>query len=421
MSEGEGKRSVSVQRRLRADDAAFLKLVAEWITTFGEVLVYTLGDCGDNRYLLCSSLIDFEDHARKLERGVEVRVYGRPGLLPLRGVLDEEFAEKALALAVRPDEALLLCLDRSEDVMCQYNEQRVAYTRDELIEVFRDEELMGKQVAFGRDPDYDETSSGVVTGVVGRAVSTKAIVGWTAIPAVLGFCLLVGVAGVPTWKTRSAIEEVQAELNGTPSLKSMGCTVSDLGGAEEAARKGPLYLASPKASAIERARAVTILRACGSSAIPHLTALLGDEDHYVRLQAVLVLGDMNQPAVSAALIDALADSNYHVCREAARALGEMQSPPVGALLAIAQNRGDKRRCWAAEILGRVKHEGAMETLIGMLRDDYEGARYSAARALGDLGDPRAIPHLAGLQGDKEKLVRQAAAEALRKIRQEPKN
>lgn len=74
------------------------------------------------------------------------------------------------------------------------------------------------------------------------------------------------------------------------------------------------------------------------------------------------------------------------------------------------------RWGAAEALGRMRDERAVEPLIGRLHDDDWRVRLKAAWSLGQIGDPRALPHLRRLLKDRREAVADMAGEAVRGIR-----
>ncbi|MBN1195296.1 MAG: HEAT repeat domain-containing protein [Methanomicrobiaceae archaeon] len=73
------------------------------------------------------------------------------------------------------------------------------------------------------------------------------------------------------------------------------------------------------------------------------------------------------------------------------------------------------RWGAAEALGRMRDERAVEPLIGRLDDDDWRVRLKAAWSLGQIGDPRALPHLRRLMKDPREVVADMAGEAVRGI------
>ena len=77
---------------------------------------------------------------------------------------------------------------------------------------------------------------------------------------------------------------------------------------------------------------------------------------------------------------------------------------------------DVHRCIAAQALGRIGGEGAVQSLIAALLDEDEDVRTDAAEALSNLADPRAGQQiLENLLGDPCAEVKLAAIETLAKL------
>jgi HEAT repeat protein len=70
---------------------------------------------------------------------------------------------------------------------------------------------------------------------------------------------------------------------------------------------------------------------------------------------------------------------------------------------------------AAESLGRLKAERAVEPLLPLLKDRDKDVRGTTAQALGHLGDARAIQALVETLADSQTEVRRLAAAALQKL------
>ena len=74
------------------------------------------------------------------------------------------------------------------------------------------------------------------------------------------------------------------------------------------------------------------------------------------------------------------------------------------------------RLEAAEALGKLKNNRAVEPLIEALHDDDEDVRAEAAKALGEIGSAKAIASLIEALEDNHSEVRESAEEALGRIR-----
>ena len=90
----------------------------------------------------------------------------------------------------------------------------------------------------------------------------------------------------------------------------------------------------------------------------------------------------------------------------------------GLIKALRHKRDFKIRWKAAEALGKIKDERAVDSLMRTLQDENEYVRKAAAQALGEIQDRRVIEPLVRALKDEDKNVRKMAAHALRKIKDE---
>lgn len=74
------------------------------------------------------------------------------------------------------------------------------------------------------------------------------------------------------------------------------------------------------------------------------------------------------------------------------------------------------RWGAAEALGRMGDQRAVDPLIPLLGDPDWRVRLKAAWSLGQIGDPAALPSLMRLARDESETVRDMAREAVQEIR-----
>jgi len=115
----------------------------------------------------------------------------------------------------------------------------------------------------------------------------------------------------------------------------------------------------------------------------------------------------------AGLIFALQHKDPTVQYEAAEALGEIgDERAVEPLLAALKNDETSGVRWkAVEALSKLGTP-AVAGLIGALQHDDDDVRWKAAIGLGEIGDPNAIPSLVNLLCDDDRYVRSRAAYAL---------
>lgn len=99
--------------------------------------------------------------------------------------------------------------------------------------------------------------------------------------------------------------------------------------------------------------------------------------------------------------------SYRISEEGIKCLiGSLQHPKV------------RTRWSAADQLGKIGHNQAVDALIISLQDEHWLVRLHAAKALGRIGNPRAIPELLSSLKDKNSSVRRRAAIALGNFKEE---
>lgn len=128
--------------------------------------------------------------------------------------------------------------------------------------------------------------------------------------------------------------------------------------------------------------AVESLGTIGSrSALETVRAALGDEDPWVRAEAVVALDGIG--GGDDLLETALEDEHYAVRRNAAIALFKRRGDEmIEVLIEQSEDPSDRVREWAAQLLGEVDDERAHERLERIARDDdHDVVRTTARRAL----------------------------------------
>lgn len=116
-------------------------------------------------------------------------------------------------------------------------------------------------------------------------------------------------------------------------------------------------------------------------------------------------------------IERLKDNNYHVQVEAAEEIGMIGGErAIEALIQTFNDENSFIRDKAIKAIGMIGGERAIKTLIQALKDEYTVVRVEAAEALGDIGDEKAIEPLTQALKDENQYVREAAALALGKIK-----
>ncbi len=150
-------------------------------------------------------------------------------------------------------------------------------------------------------------------------------------------------------------------------------------------------------------------------------ARLNSPEPLTRAHGALLLGEMSQSddAITMALLEALQDGNHLVRSRAAEALGKVgDNAAIDPLIAILEQPQEDRdvRTRTAEALGRLQATQAVEPLALALDDIVWRVRYQAVIALGRIADPVAATALAdAVRYDPDFRVREAAQTALRQL------
>lgn len=151
---------------------------------------------------------------------------------------------------------------------------------------------------------------------------------------------------------------------------------------------------------------------------PLRSALVEDYSNEVRIQTLLVLGDLGISALPAVpdIDNALRDSDVNIRATAAQALGNI--PHRAAYSSLAQATEDQsgrvRRDAIYSIVGQksVNAEGVRERIIRGLSDTDETVRAAAASAAGKMGDSALVRPLLSSLSDDASQVRIGAIQSL---------
>ncbi|MEG3224138.1 MAG: PBS lyase [Methanobacteriales archaeon Met13] len=157
-------------------------------------------------------------------------------------------------------------------------------------------------------------------------------------------------------------------------------------------------------------------------AIPFLLKALEDKDWHVRKYAAVALGKMKDEVAIPFLLEALEDEDADVRWKAGSSLVSMGDLAVPSLIKKFKKGNWHTRGRAAEILGKIGDERALQPLMdsltpGKFRDKHRHVRGKAAEALGRIGDKKSLEILQRVYNEDEyKYVREKAEEAINKIR-----
>lgn len=154
--------------------------------------------------------------------------------------------------------------------------------------------------------------------------------------------------------------------------------------------------------------------------IGHLIRALGDESWRVRKCASEVLTQTDAaPEMIQALIMALGEEdNAGLRNSATEVLVKIGVPAVPGLLDVLKDGDKDERKIAADILGDVADQRALEPLLATLKDPDENVRAAAAESLGMLGDSSVTEQLVEALRDDGLVVQLSCLDALDRLNAE---
>jgi HEAT repeat protein len=148
------------------------------------------------------------------------------------------------------------------------------------------------------------------------------------------------------------------------------------------------------------------------------------EDDILRLESAKALGKIKDARAIEPLIAALSDGNIKVREGSAEALTAIGEKSVDPLIKILKDYNGGPKVLTAKILGDIRDPRAVEPLIQALllaaADNQSWSfRVEATRALGKIKDPRAIAPLEIMLSDRVSHVREMAEWSLNEISGKP--
>jgi HEAT repeat protein len=150
---------------------------------------------------------------------------------------------------------------------------------------------------------------------------------------------------------------------------------------------------------------------------PLVDVLVKDEDTAVRVEAVHVLGKLGKPQAIGPLCDATQEKKSKLGEAAAGALGQIlermkTEDSLQLLIAAAERRGCIVRLMALEKIGELESDQTRDILIEALEDEERAVRLQAAESLGKMRDQRVVYALISALKNGEPDMREKAAKAL---------
>lgn len=144
-----------------------------------------------------------------------------------------------------------------------------------------------------------------------------------------------------------------------------------------------------------------------------LIRALRHEDEEVRWEAADALGEIGDERAVEPLIQALKDEDDDVQWGAAEALGKMGEKAVEPLIQALKDKNV--RSLATFALGEIGDSRAVEPLIQALKDEDKNVRFSGALYLGKFGDSRAVEPLIQALKDEDEDFQEAALASIRQL------
>ena len=160
-----------------------------------------------------------------------------------------------------------------------------------------------------------------------------------------------------------------------------------------------------------RRAVVTALAAMGQPAVGSLCQLLRlHRDHEARIAAVVDALVASTGEVEAAVIALAHDGDAAVAADAAAILGRRRSQgAVPTLVGLLRHADDNVAVAAIEALGRIGGRAAVESLVALVGSGNFFRTFPAIDVLGRSGDPRAVAPLTALLGDPHYALEAARA------------
>jgi FOG: HEAT repeat len=168
---------------------------------------------------------------------------------------------------------------------------------------------------------------------------------------------------------------------------------------------------------LEKINSIESLERIGNIGAGIIIESLKDGNSDVRKRAAETLGNIKSDTAIQPLINALKDEDSDVRVRAAQVLGNIKSDTVVQPLINAlkdEDSGVRKR--AAEALGKIKSDTAVQLLINTLKDEDSDVKVRAAEALENTNSEMAVQLLINTLKDEDSGVRWGAAEALGDIK-----
>jgi HEAT repeat protein len=329
-------------------------------------------------------------------------------------------------------EADLICLRRpstSVDIAtCQKRVAELVKEKPELLNPAKPVEVPNPQAGIPMLIDQLKNATGESRASAGVRLAQKGRLPTAAMPQLISLLLNAdsGSAMLRTFESmgtnaESALPYLMARLK-QPNQSLDWRFFQAFAALDETAKPAVpdlVAMLKTKTSSGSEWRAESALSAMGkgsASAVPDLIGLLKDPDPQVRDRAIMVLGNIGEPAKSAvpSLTALLSTKSAQLpAAEALGKMGESAKPAIPNFIELLRSPDKTVRLTVAKALGKMGNsaKSAIPGLVALLQDAEEGVqwfedspRFEALRALGEMdGVPKStIPRLVQLLQDEKR-------------------
>jgi len=230
---------------------------------------------------------------------------------------------------------------------------------------------------------------------------------------------LRAIAAASTYKVRDAVGALMGCLH-DERLEIRRAAAEALGNFNEPMVSDWLVIAACHDDPILHNNAIRSLHKLGDvrvrGLLPYIEKDLRHKDAAIRQLAANTMGILKLDTAVDILCELLTDRDMEVRIAAANALGQIGDvAAIEALIRAANDPDYRLRIAIAEAISQMKTPRSLFILLALLRDKEPEVRYAAALGLHQLGDVRAIPYLVTFLADESADVATAIAATLQAL------
>lgn len=146
----------------------FLQTAKNWIESNGEILVlfrYHAG-AGSKDWEFYNNYESFEKKASELKAKTQLLIFEKNSF-NLRGTVNDKFLRRAIKYIEDVPEWMIIGLEKVKHGAISWVEFEIGNTKEELVNVLKDEHFWERYVALGIEPEWwVEDHRGLLTGIV---------------------------------------------------------------------------------------------------------------------------------------------------------------------------------------------------------------------------------------------------------------